>query len=266
MPGQYGGIYRHPPAPQRAEPSAILPAEAFPDPPFGSPGRSIMSVIDSHWRIGAPPPQRARPTAILAVEVFDNPPITDRGSLLAVLAQSWQPTIHLQPPAARIVQAVDVVAFLPFTRDRVAVGSWLALPTPQRARPTAILPELFDNPPVDTRARAQILELINGVWRLRNLPAPERHYPSAILPAQAFDDPPLGYPAGLVLPAILEQYLWVPPPQRHVIVVTEEGVLLAVVLAPPDVVDAPPRRWKVDAEVRRPAVDAPPRTLLTDDH
>lgn len=47
----------------------------------------------------------------------------------------------------------------------------------------------------------------------------------------------------------------------------DEGTIaLAVVLAPPDVVDAPPRRWKVDAEVRRPAVDAPPRTLLTDDH
>lgn len=40
---------------------------------------------------------------------------------------------------------------------------------------------------------------------------------------------------------------------------------IAVDLFPPNIIDAPPRRWKVDAEVKAPAEDAPERNLTTDD-
>ena len=77
------------PAPQRFRPTAILPAEVFPDPPLGVQGRQYEQVIVGLWET-VPAPQQRPSRAILPSEVFPDPPIGIQGRQYErVVLDSW---------------------------------------------------------------------------------------------------------------------------------------------------------------------------------
>ena len=302
MSGRYGGIYRLPPAPQRSRPTAILPAEVFDNPPVGSRGRQITmalvavqwilvpqpqqraptvtesevvvaahipraakehnQVVIESWRT-LPTPQRVRPTAILPAEVFDNPPIETRrtSTTLEIVAASWRPGPQPHQKPSHVIDT----AFLPFTRDRVSVGLWDITPPPQQRAARAVLPaEVFDNPPLGWLAR-QYQNVIIEAWRKVAEPTqrravvtkeqvvvavfvpykrerlvirlwhvdlePQQRIRNATLPAEVFDNPPLGHLRRLLGNVLLEAWALPPMPQRAIPTLTA-GVLVPDICGP----------------------------------
>ena len=170
------GLWDITPPPQQRAARAILPAEAFDNPPLGLLARQYQNVIVDAWRKVAQPTQRR-----------------------AVVTE----------------EEVVVAVFVPFTRERVVTRLWHIDPEPQQRIRNATLPaEVFDNPPVETRQRSTILPLVARVWTLD--PMPQRSLPTATLPAQVFDDPPLGHLRRLIGDVVREAWALPPMPQRAI--------------------------------------------------
>lgn len=235
----YGGIYRLPPKPQRARPSATLPAEVFPDPPVGNRGRSIvMAIVAAQW-IFVPQPQQRRPT------------VTE-GVVPAVLV-----------PQSRV-------------QDRLIVESWRVVPVPQRSKPTAILPaEVFPDPPVENRGRRAVMQTVADSWRrgpqaqqrpprvtagvevfvpyspdriavsLSQPVLPPQHRPArALLPAEAFPDPPVGQQRRRVVDRLVgEGWQRLPLPRQRPPTVTEGAAVVVPFIPVGRREDQAVRRW-----------------------
>lgn len=103
MPRRYGGIYRHPPLPQRKLPVATFPAEVFDDPPAGHIRRQItLAVIAAQW-IFVPQPLQRRPVVTEGTApVVEHIPRANR-EIQRVILQSWQPPPPL--PQQRLTNA-----------------------------------------------------------------------------------------------------------------------------------------------------------------
>lgn len=87
-----GYVFRPPPQPQRALPSAILPAAAFPDPPYRNPTVAMLAVITEAWQPAwGPIPQRTRflTVPIASVVQIDDPP--PYRPLPAAIYNAWLP-------------------------------------------------------------------------------------------------------------------------------------------------------------------------------
>ncbi len=225
---RYGDVYRPPPAPQQRRPSAILPAEVFPDPPVGSRGRQIvMAIVAAQW-LFVPQPQQRRPTVTesgAVVEVFVP---QSRAAQHRTILEQWRVDPQLQQRRPVVTSDTPSV-FIPKARDydRVITDAWHVDPVAQRSRPTAILPaEVFPDPPFGAQGR-QYAQLVVASWRQapqpqqrgpgvtesavievfvpqsrvqdrliiaswQTVPVPQRNRPTAILPAEVFPDPPVG--------------------------------------------------------------------------
>lgn len=171
----FGGIYRHPPAPQQSRPSGTLPEEVFPNPPVGNRGRNIvMAIVATQW-IGSPQPQQRLPVvteeAVAVVEFIPASRSQDQ-----VVYSSWRGVLG---PQQLYPKATEGTPHIPRTEKeylQVIGASWLEDPSPQRARPTAILPaEVFDNPPLGVHD-SQNSRIVDGWWRPDS--QPQQQYPS----------------------------------------------------------------------------------------
>ena len=255
---QYGGVYRHPPAPQRQRPSAILPAEVFPNPPVGSRGRQIvMAIVAAQW-IFVPQPQQRRPTVTesgAVVEVFVP---QSRAAQNRTILEQWRP--DPQPQQRRPVVTSDTPSvFIPKARDydRVIADAWHVDPVPQRRIPTVTAgTPLFLAPRIDSTNNRLIVaswrqapqpqqrrpvvtegavvevfvpqsrvqdRLIVASWQ--TVPTPQRSRPTAILPAEVFPDPPTGQQRRQMANAlVIEQWRYHPLPYQRPPWVTEGSV------------------------------------------
>ncbi len=286
----YGGVYRHPPAPQRQRPSAILPAEVFPDPPVGHRGRQVvMAIVAAQW-IFVPPPQQRRPTVTESGPVVEVVVPYSRLAQHRTILDQWRVDPQPQQQRPRVTSDTPSV-FIPKARDydRVIADSWHVDPAPQRRRPTAILPaEVFPDPPLGVQGR-QYAQLVVASWRRApepqqrrprvtesaavevfvphsrvqdrlivaswdTVPAPQRSRPTAILPAQVFDNPPVGLQRRQIVHAIVvDQWRHVPLPYQRLPRVTESGI--TPVITPSDqwtLTDVPRALTVID--VSRPMV------------
>lgn len=264
---RFGGIYRLPPTPQRSRPSAILPSEVFPNPPVASRRHAlIMAVVASSWAPVQPPqpshpvatdgaavvehiprtesqhqsivveawnqlqvsmPQRRHPSAILPTEVFDNPPIETRhhAASVEVVFNSWLPDPDPQQRFRNATLPAEVFDKPPLgTRARqytdVVVSSWQKDPQAQQRRPTATEGEVVA--PFIAYTRDNVATTL---WL--PTPLPHQRIRNATLPAQVFDDPPLGDLRCQINRALVENWHVLPIPQRQIPVVTA-GVLVVI--------------------------------------
>lgn len=270
MPDRYGGIYRHPPPPQRRRPSAILPSEVFPDPPVGSRARQIvMAIVAAQW-IWVPQPLQRSPVVTEGVapvvEFIPQQPPTRR-----VILEAWQPPPpvpqRLSPSAILPAQVFDNPPFGALDQYKWIVGLWRPLVVGGEYEGIVLPAEVFDNPPIDTR-RLQTAMAVVAAWepppppqpplprvtegiapvvvsvpysRLSqdrtvleqwvHVPEPFQRPARAILPAQVFDNPSIGAIDRLNDRIIVELWRVTPPPQQRRPAVTESGAVVEVVVA-----------------------------------
>ena len=214
-PARDPGIIRgtwNPPVEVRQRPSrAVLPQEAFDNPPLSSRALLLQVIADS-WRPGSPVQQRsARVTegealavalvpysrdriayqlwippanvlqvpsrAILPAQVFPNAPGPRNTGILEI--RSWQPG----PPAEVLRPKVPGPEHVPYVRDKIVQGLWPQHVQAPQGFSSAVLPgEVFPNPPLGQRAR-QYQGIILGQW----FRAPEvLQRPSVVAPDTVF--------------------------------------------------------------------------------
>lgn len=166
-------VFRPPPQPQRALPSAILPAQVFDNPPIRTPSVAVLSMVVALWQPEwGPWPQLARPVTvpIASVQQIDNPPPYTR--IPDAIYRAWQPksSISLAGLAVPIEPQGDTSSSyvpLPWQIIQQWQPAWGPWPDVNRAV-TQPVPTAADAPPFNGPGTGasdpNILAVIRAAW------------------------------------------------------------------------------------------------------
>jgi len=230
--GQY--VFRPPPTPQRARPSAILPAQVFDNPPIRRPSVAALSMVVALWQTPwGPHPQMARPVTvpIASVEQIDTPP--PRSAFPWHIWERWvaPAAVSLRSAAVPVEpQGDQPPPYVPFPYQirRAWQPPWGPWPGPlhgARGYPKAAPPEASADPPPPSgpgtgASDANVLAAIRMAWPERGEPRLSQPQVGkrnlATLPLVFGEPPPVrgsGYYRWNVF--IAWQPVWGPRPNQH---------------------------------------------------